>query len=273
MSSILLPIIIGVPLLIVSITLGFISDSRYKSRSNTWIIIIIITLLLLSAMYSAMYILFNQTPHPPSVNAAQASASDYTWLYIIAIMLIYVIGITVSLMVYRKGKRQYQQQIEDLDRSSEQLLQGLSRGVGVDNYGRIQILLNQMKGYYIFAIRQAIVSSIVSVACIIIGVVIMAIFVITAFFFKSNNISLSYLTGILAAITELIGGLAFTFNSQASKKMDRYFEGLKELQNRILAVDLLDRYSDEDKRQQALDRIMGSLIDDKSKNKEDTKQQ
>src|SRR5450755_1222266 len=95
--------------------------------------------------------------HPTNINAVQTGVSDYTGLYIIAIVLIYVIGITVSLMAYRKGKRQYQQQVEDLDKSNERLVQDLSRRVSVDIYGPIQIQLNEMKGYYIFAKRQAIV--------------------------------------------------------------------------------------------------------------------
>ncbi|GHO98900.1 hypothetical protein KSF_089480 [Reticulibacter mediterranei] len=205
-----------------------------------------------------------------TITNIDASKLDPFSLYIIVIVSVYVITIIISLMAYQKGRRQYQQQIEDLDKNNEQLIADLSKVGDVDLYGPIQIQLNEMKGYYIFAKRQAIVSSIISIAGIVIGVVIMAIFVITTFFFKSTDISISYLTGILAAITELIGGLAFTFNSQASKKMDRYFESLKKLQNVILAVDLLNKYFDEERRQRKLDKIIDNLMEYKSeKNKEE----
>jgi hypothetical protein len=192
---------------------------------------------------------------------------------VLSISLIYIITIIVAVMGYRKGKKQYQQQQMDLKDANEQILQSLTGIDNIDISKDIQLQLNEQKGYYIFAKRQAVVSSIISITIIIAGVLLGMVCIATAFFLKSN-IPLAYITGALSAITELIGGLVFVFNTQASKKMDKYFDSLDTLRNRMLSVKLLDKYPDEQEMQKKLGEIIDSLIERKtSKEKDkDTKQ-
>jgi MFS family permease len=167
---------------------------------------------------------------------------------VLSILLIYITTIIVAVMGYQKGKKQYQQQQKDLKNANEQILQSFTGIDNIDISKGIQLQLNQQEGYYIFAKRQAVVSSIISITIIIAGVLLGMVCIATAFFLKSN-IPLAYITGALSAITELIGGLVFVFNTQASKKMDKYFDSLEALRNRMVSIQLLDKYPDEQEMQ------------------------
>lgn len=125
---------------------------------------------------------------------------------------------------------------------------------------------NEIEEYFKISKKQEKFSYGVSMACAIVGA-IMLFSSIAAIFFN-RGIEITVVTIISGAITELVSGIVLWIHNKSAMQLNFYYNSLHENEKFLSAINMTDRIEDKDKKEQMYEEIIKAQIRVKEENKE-----
>lgn len=123
--------------------------------------------------------------------------------------------------------------------------------------------------YFAISKKQEKFSYRVSMACAIIGAIILFSSIGAIVFNK--GIEITVVTIISGAITELVSGVVLWIHNKSAMQLNFYYNSLHENEKVLSAINMVDRIEDKDKKQQMYEEIIRSQIRASEENKENEK--
>lgn len=128
---------------------------------------------------------------------------------------------------------------------------------------------NEIAEYFEISKKQEKFSYRVSMACAIIGAIILFSSIGAIVFNK--GIEITVVTIISGSITELVSGVVLWIHNKSAMQLNFYYNSLHENEKVLSAINMVDRIEDKDKKQQMYEEIIKAQIRENEKFKENEK--
>lgn len=125
---------------------------------------------------------------------------------------------------------------------------------------------NEIEEYFKISKRQEKFSYGISMACAIIGAIILFSSIGAIFF--NRGIEITVVTIISGAITELVSGVVLWIHNKSSMQLNFYYNSLHENEKFLSAIKMTDRIEDKDRKEQMYEEIIRAQIRANKKVKE-----
>lgn len=182
---------------------------------------------------------------------------DPIWQFIgVVISIVAVLGAALAIF---ENNRKSRDELRDLQKTTPQTTKQ-------DVTDTINESLYQIKEYYVLNKSQARNSFIVSIFAISLGLVTIIFGSWLLYFQNSATLQLTTLSGISGLLLEFIGGAYFVMYRKSIQQMNLFFGQLTKMQDTMLAINLLEKILDQEKKLVLMERIIMTLLQRSSGN-------
>lgn len=123
----------------------------------------------------------------------------------------------------------------------------------------IQLNLSQLNEYYTINKSQSKRAYTFSIFMILAGFILIFV-AIVCIFFSPSAVSVTVIISIAGLISEFIGATALNLYKESNKHVNEFLNRLTYLQKVMLAIELVDRITSEDKKEEQLSNIIINLM-------------
>ncbi len=167
---------------------------------------------------------------------------------------------SLFLFVISNKKSVIEGELEQIHEERKEITKKIESETKHDIFNTIQLSLNQLNEYYIINKGQAKSSFRFSIFAIVVGLITI-LSGIWLYYFKQNNIQVTYISAFLGAILEFIGGAYFFMYKKSLEQVNYFFSQLIKIQDTMLAINLAKNNLDEIKRSELEEKIIISLLE------------
>lgn len=129
----------------------------------------------------------------------------------------------------------------------------------IDALGRMLINLEDIKEFYTWSQKQAKASFILAIAMCIAGFILIAAAIIISLLFSAST-NVSIITGVGGVIVELVAGTALVVYKNSISQLNHYHQALHEDERFLSSATLINKFSNDDARDEMLKEIIRSEI-------------